>query len=84
MELWVILLIVALPVLFVLNDKYGWVDISSVTEPTPVVEKKAKIPSANKLMKFTKADLVDFAKNNDITVTPSKTKAEIVKQIKSK
>ena len=79
--MWLIVLIIAAPVLYVLNDKYGWLD--ALNEPAE--EKPAfKAPSAQKLMKFTKKELVEFAENNNIVVTPSKTKAEIVKQIRQK
>ncbi len=79
--MWLIVLIIAAPVLYVLNDKYGWLDALN----EPVEEKPAfKAPSAQKLMKFTKKELVEFAENNNIVVTPSKTKAEIVKQIRQK
>jgi hypothetical protein len=57
--MWLIVLIIAAPVLYVLNDKY-------------------------RIMKFTKKELVEFAENNNIVVSPSKTKAEIVKQIRKK
>ena len=80
---WLILLIIAVPVLFVLNDKYGWVD-TAVGKPPVKEEKVCKAPTANKLMKFTKKELIEFAENNDIVVTPSKTKAEIIKQIRKK
>ena len=80
---WLIVLIIAVPVLFVLNDKYRWVD-TVVGEPPVVEEKVFKAPSANKLMKFTKKELVEFAENNGISVTPSKTKAESIKQIRKK
>ena len=81
---WLILLIIAVPVLFVLNDKYGWVDTAVGKPPVVEEEKVFKAPTANKLMKFTKKELIEFAENNDIVVTPSKTKAEIIKQIRKK
>ena len=79
-SMWLILLIIAVPVLYVLNDKYGWVD-SLVGSPKEE-EVAFKAPSAQKLMKFTKKELVEFAESNGIEVTPSKTKAEIIKQIR--
>jgi len=85
---WFILFIIAVPVFFVFNDKYGWFKMfdNAVGEP-PVEPKKKEVktfkaPSAQKLMKFTKKELVEFANNNNIEVTPSKTKAEIIKQIR--
>jgi|TARA_B100001094_G_C17914798_1_gene662998 hypothetical protein len=81
---WVILLIIAVPVLFVLNDKYGWIDSAVGKPPAPAEEPTFKAPSANKLMKFTKKELIEFAENNNIVVTPSKTKSEIIKQIRKK
>ena len=86
-SMWLILLVIAVPVLVVLNDKYKWSDKAVGTPPTPKKEEKAvsfKAPSAQKLMKFTKKELVEFAENNNIVVTPSKTKSEIIKQIRKK
>ena len=49
-SMWLILLIIAVPVLYVLNDKYGWVD-SLVGSPKQE-EVAFKAPSAQKLMKY--------------------------------
>lgn len=81
-SMWLILLIIAVPVLMVLNDKYKWSDKAVGTPPVAKKENTFKAPSAQKLMKFTKKELLEFALNNNIVVTPSKTKADIIKQIR--
>ena len=83
-SMWLILLVIAVPVLMVLNDKYKWSDKAVGTPPTKKETKvnTFKAPSSQKLMKFTKKELLEFALNNGIVVTPSKTKAEIIKQIR--
>tara|TARA_B100001778_G_C18297787_1_gene498372 strand:- start:206 stop:469 length:264 start_codon:yes stop_codon:yes gene_type:complete len=79
--MWLIVLIIAAPVLYVLNDKYRILE--GLNAPAEE-ETTFKAPSAQKLMKFTKKELVEFAENNNIVVQPSKTKAEIIKQIRKK
>ena len=83
--MWLIVLIIAAPVLYVLNDKYGWLNaLNADPMDLPKDETTFKAPSAQKLMKFTKKELIEFAENNNIVVQPSKTKAEIIKQIRKK
>ena len=95
-SMWLILLIIAVPIFFVFSNKnsFGrfyeeWASRFDTTPPVqkPVQkevkkEKSFKAPTAQKLMKFTKKELIEFANNNNIVVTPSKTKSEIIKQIR--
>lgn len=47
---------------------------SETVEPKKVVEvKKVQIPTVDKLKKFTKVQLLDFADRNNITVSKNKT-----------
>tara|TARA_A100001011_G_scaffold131138_1_gene138210 strand:+ start:7563 stop:7787 length:225 start_codon:yes stop_codon:yes gene_type:complete len=62
----------------------GLFSSSETDEPKKVVEvKKVQIPTVDKLKKFTKVQLLDFADRNDITVSKNKTKAVIIKEIRS-
>tara|TARA_E500000178_G_scaffold314514_1_gene332829 strand:+ start:1488 stop:1712 length:225 start_codon:yes stop_codon:yes gene_type:complete len=62
----------------------GLFSSSETVEPKKVVEvKKVQIPTVDKLKKFTKVQLLDFADRNDITVSKNKTKAVIIKEIRS-
>ena len=57
---------------------------SETVEPKKVVEvKKVQIPTVDKLKKFTKVQLLDFADRNNITVSKNNTKAVIIKEIRS-
>ena len=79
--MWLIVLIIAAPVLYVLNDKYRILEgLNAPAEEETTLNE----PSAQKLMNFTKKELIEFAENNNIVVQPSKTKAEIIKQIRKK
>ena len=87
-----IVLIILVPMFLVFSDKNilgrfyeEWASRFAETPPVQKEvkkEKSFKAPTAQKLMKFTKKELIEFANNNNIVVTPSKTKAEIVKQIR--
>ena len=95
-SMWLILLIIAVPIFFVFSNKnsFGrfyeeWASrFDAITDTRPPVQKEVKkeksfkAPTAQKLMKFTKKELIEFANNNNIVVTPSKTKSEIIKQIR--
>jgi hypothetical protein len=91
-SMWLILLIIAVPIFFVFSNKnsFGrfYEEWASRFDTTPPVQKEVKkeksfkAPTAQKLMKFTKKELIEFANNNNIVVTPSKTKSEIIKQIR--
>ena len=73
-SMWLILLIIAVPVLMVLNDKYKWSDKAVGTPPVAKKENTFKAPSAQKLMKFTKKELLEFDLKKKILVKPSKLK----------